>query len=247
MLRVLGSAGRDSRLAELSVHAQNGSGRTVSSPDWGDFRAQYRAPAYLASEQAAGAIDTGAEWLGHERAADRLQESARDRYAWGGYWALTEATHASARRRSTLKSRLFGSSRAIRDRFRVPNTQATHIWQLDGRSVARDAGAEYLAPTLPRRPGRAGLRARAGDRRPVARPRCPAHTTNRPPARPVSWGSLAGWPSQTTASGLLGRLQQRSAAAGADQRLGRLSLDVDDERLEVRLHAAVGSNAVHPR
>ena len=46
---------------------------------------------------------------------------------------------------------------------------------------------------------------------------------------------------------LLGRLEQRPAAAGADERLLGRALLVDDERLEVRLHAAVGSDAVHPR
>jgi hypothetical protein len=73
------------------------------------------------------------------------------------------------------------------------------------------------------------------------------HTTNRPLARPVSAGRLGVAPSRATASRVLGRLQQRAATAGADERLGRRTLDVDDERLEVGLHAAVGSNAVHPR
>src|SRR3954453_12264870 len=53
--------------------------------------------------------------------------------------------------------------------------------------------------------------------------------------------------SRAGSRGLAGGLELRSAAARADQGLGRRPLDVDPEGLEVWLHAAVGSNAVHSR
>ena len=54
-------------------------------------------------------------------------------------------------------------------------------------------------------------------------------------------------PPRATAVGLLGRLQQRAPAAGADERLGRLPLTSMTSGWRFGLHAAVGSNAVHPR
>ena len=79
------------------------------------------------------------------------------------------------------------------------------------------------------------------DRRPRAR------TLERPAAsRDRSEGASRVVPSRDV-PGLFRRLELGAPAAGADERPRRCALDVDDERLEVGLHAAVGSNAVHPR
>src|SRR3990172_3270118 len=64
--------------------------------------------------------------------------------------------------------------------------------------------------------------------------------------RPVEGLAERGpWPA--TGCGLAGALRKRPAAARARKRLGRNPGLVDDERLQVRMVAAMGTHAVHPR
>jgi hypothetical protein len=141
--------------------------------------------------------------------------------------------HVPARRRRTRRSPTHQPSSGTKSLHRQTSTRVRtmpHVgasWRTTGDTRTTGSGAAHQVRGAIRRRSQTTT---TGGRR---------AQNDRPHRRPVG--------QERNREELASGLELRSAAARADQSLGRRPLDVDPEGLEVRLHPAMGSNAVHSR